>query len=273
MKLAGLKGLKAHNEAIEKAAQAREAAKEASSNNWMKLKDGMWVKGYFVEELDDEAEGYNAEVGTAEIVLEHSGPGKNGFQRRAECTVIDDGDAYPHEGCIPCLRRWEANRDKTEGWKDWRKATPKVYINFFVTEAGGEFKKGKATIPNPHSAGDVILISQSADSKQSVMPALLGYAEDGSITNRPFRITCAGEGTDTTYTLRGDDKAPAPFKAAEIERNDLSTAYKQVPFEEQAAYYDSTPGWVPAGTAAPVEGVQDSVQDSKESAGAGFKSW
>jgi len=273
MKLDGLKGLKAHNEAIEKAAKEREAAREAGSTNWMKLKDGMWLKGWFVEELDNEAEGYDPAIGTAAIVLEHSGPGPQGFKRRAECTVIEDENGgFPHEGCVPCQRRWEANRDKTEAWKLWKKAAARVYLNFVVTEAGGEYRPAKGpVVPNPHAAGDVIVVGQAADSKQSVMPSLLGYAEDGSITNRSFRITCAGEGTDTTYTLRSYDKEAAPFKVADVERNDLTKAYTTLTYDEQVAYYDSTPGYVPG--VGPVVSVEGATEVTAESSSAGFKSW
>ena len=266
MRLNGLKALKAHQEAQERRSTRSESDEDAKK--WMKLKDGMWVKGFFVEELDDEATNYDSSIGTAAIVTEHSGPGPRGYQRRAECTVQEDG----HSGCIPHERRWIANRDKTDDWQNWKKATARVYINFHVLESGGEFKDPDtgATIPNPHQPGDTILVSQAADSKQSIMPSLLDYAGDGTILDRPYRISCEGVKKDTTYKLRAYDKEDRPFKPEELERNDLDTAYKSLPYEEQAAYYDSTPGWVP-GSTAPSSGNSNSESDSKPSGN--FKSW
>jgi hypothetical protein len=168
--------------------------------------------------------------------------------------------------------RWIANRDKTDDWMNWKKATARVYINFYVTEAGGEGKdpRSGAKIENPHKAGDVILISQSADSKQSIMPSLLDYAADGTILDRPYRITCEGTGTDTTYKLRAYDKEDRPFEVTEVERNDLNTAYKHIPYEEQAAFYNSTPGWVPGSVAASGGAPSEPKTDTASS---GFKSW
>lgn len=261
MKLNGLKGLKAHQEAQER--KTSTATEDAPK--YMKLKDGLWIKGYFVEELDDEATNYDTEIGTAQIVLEHSGPGPMGYQRRGECTV-DEEDG--HSGCYPHQKRWEANRDKTEDWMNWKKAQPRVYVNFYVTEAGGTNPK---KIANPHEAGDVVLIAQSADSKQSIMPSLLDYASEGSITDRPYRITCSGEGTDTNYVLRSYDKEAAPFKPAEVERNDLSKAYRAIPFEEQQSYYESAPGWVPTGGSVAKESTFEAAQGEK--AKTGFTGW
>ena len=264
--LKGLAGLqKFQQDKVDEAAR-REAAKAEGAVNWMVLKDTHWIQGRFLNEIDETSPNYLAANGTAHIVLEHTGPGPQGFKRRAECTA--------HEGnCYVDEKRAEANKNQTEDWKNWSKAKPRIYLNFLVTAAGGnkvkDPKTGKEFEPK-HAAGDIIVVGQSVDSDQSIVGTLLEYAADGSITDREFRISCKGWGTDTTYRLKADDRSKSDVALDSLELNDLSAAYKQVPYEAQPQYYDTTPGWT--GGAASAEPSVAATGSDGEKKGA-FTSW
>jgi hypothetical protein len=178
---------------------------------FFKLLDGKSVKVRFLQEFDMDSPHYNAEAGLGFLAIEHQAPGN--FQRRALCTVEDEGRCY---GC----------EQYAAGNKDFRQKS-KLYVNVLVTQ--------------PDGTQEVQVLSQGNGPK-SVTPALLDAAgEFGSGTNRQFKISRKGAGqTDTSYTLTPLDKDDEPYDVLQHEMFDLEKVVYEKPYEEQAAYYNGS---------------------------------
>lgn len=253
--LKGLQGLKDYQE--KNAAPQYEEREKVEYVKWPRPKkagDPVTLRGRFLNEIDESSPHYDPEAGLAVIVVEHQGPGKEGYKRRAECTVEEDENGVPHN-CIPCERRWKANQDKTEDWKNWRKGNPRMYLNFaYINEEGEE----------------VVGVYNAPVEGQNIISTLLAYAEDGgSITNREFKITRSGTGTDTKYVAVALKEEDFEKKASEYELQNIAAAPLKVKYEQQARFYDSTPGWTPQGTA---DSGSEDDSDEKESK-PGFAGW
>lgn len=198
-----VKGLKNINERVEKDNAPRE-----KKVPYLSLKDGETVRLRFLQELDSDSPGYNEKAGLGFLAIEHQAGGN--FKKRALCT-IDEGKCF---GCE------QHQKDYKAGWRQ----KSKLYVNVLVTRDGQE--------------PEVAVLSQGNGPK-SVTPWLLEYAGDnGSITSQAFKLKRQGAGqTDTQYTLTPGKFDEAPYDVTQHELVNLDDAVRDIPYDEQAAYY------------------------------------
>ena len=64
------------------------------------------------------------------------------------------------------------------------------------------------------------------------------YIDEGSISNREWRIKRSGSGTNTTYILRDLGTEGDPFDFNQYDRFDTETIVRQVPYAEQEKFYN-----------------------------------
>jgi hypothetical protein len=201
--LRGIANIRGRKERIEREREEREANKAT----WFRLKkDGDSAMIRFLQELDEDAPGYNADRGTGFVALEHQNPKE--YMRKGLCSVDTEGMC---KGC-------ETHQlDYKGGWH----IRERLYINVLV-------KIGRE---EPF----VAVLSQGTSGK-SITPTLLEYAEDGGITNRWFKISRVGSTfNDTSYTLVGKDADNETFDEYEV--FDLNNVVRNVPYADQAAHY------------------------------------
>jgi hypothetical protein len=174
-------------------------AAEGRGGAFLRLKDGESARIRFLQELDEDSPGYNPEAGLGFLAVEYRDP--DDFRKRALDTS-DEG------GC------WMAE----QGWKP----RTSLYINVLNEDTG-----------------EVNVLTQGMGPK-SVVPWLIEYAGDqGTLTNRAFKIKRTGSGmTDTQYTLTPtgpEDKEP--FDVTAYELIDLEKVLNNVPYEQQENYF------------------------------------
>lgn len=193
------------------------------------------MKVRFLQELDADSPNYSEKNDLGFIAVMHQGPGDNGWKRKAMCTA-DEGD------CYPC----EQYKAFVEGWP---RANSLLYINVLENPGTDEER--------------VSVLSQGMSAKQ-ITPTLLSYARDtGSITNREWRITRNGEGTDTSYTLTAFDKQDFEKGVEEYEVFDLDTVPRKVDYDDQPEFFG----------AVNAEAKQDASSATPEKKASDFVSW
>jgi hypothetical protein len=200
----GLGKIKDYNAEIQRKKEERD-----NRATWFSLKDGESAKVRFLQELDADSPNYSEKNDLGFIAVEHVGPGAQGWRRKALCTA-DEGD------CFPCEQR-------RLDWENWKKASSRLYINVLV---------------NPDTADEFVAILSQGTSAKSITPTLIGYAGDtGSITDREWKITRNGTGTDTSYTVLAFDKKEFEKSVEDYELADLDKAVRHVPYDEQENFY------------------------------------
>lgn len=145
----------------------REATKPTERNfsefNWFKLspKDGEnTVMVRFLQELDEGADGYREDAGTAPVVVILEPPTPDGWKHRY--VVSED------------------NEELLSQLSDWKFRT-RLFINVAV-ERDGEWQL------------------ELWDASQSVARQLIEFhSEEGGITNQNFKVRRVGKGTETQY--------------------------------------------------------------------------
>lgn len=178
--------------------------------NYLKLSDGETIKMRFLQELDEDSPGFNKDAGQGFIAVEHQA-GAN-FKIRGLCSKEDE-----HDPCYGCEQN---NIDYKAGWKQ----KSKLYINVLAVRANGD--------------EEVAVLSQGNGPK-SVTPWLLEYAADnGSITGQWFKMKRKGSGqTDTAYTLTPGPFDKTPYDVTQHELINLDACVRDVPYEDQPAFY------------------------------------
>lgn len=190
---------------------------------WVSLKkDGETVKVTPLQELDKGSPNYSEKNGLARTYLEHSNP--DNFKLQAECTVGEDS-------CYGCENGWRQKRV--------------LYINVLVEETGKD----------PYVA-----VLSRGFGKNSPADTLRGIAADedfnNSITDKTFKYTRHGEGTNTSYSITALPK-PHKHKVEDYDLWDLGQAVFHVAPEKQERYYttgrikDDGDAKVPATAGAP----------------------
>lgn len=171
------------------------------------------VEVVFRQELDEAAPGYNEERGKGQVVVEHHGPGKDGYLKRASCTLEEEGRCYADERHA---QNWE------EGWKQ----RTNFYINVAGRTEGGEWK--------PY------VLSRNFNS--SFVDQLIMEAEDeGTITDKIFRITKSGSKTTTAWTPKRL-KEDAPELPEDMEFFDIDeVVLRKIPYDKQPEWYGAAP--------------------------------
>lgn len=204
-----LKGFAGIKKAREKAAEAREALN--NKIEWFSLsKDRKSARIVFLQELDSDGKNYNSSNGEVIALVEHQAPGKEGWKARALCTKEDEDRCYACE---------QYSLDPQAGWK----AKTMLYINVLDLEDN----KVKVLSRNVNN-NFVTLLSEE-------------YDDEGTITDRVFRITKSGEGLQTVWNLKGLNREHEPVPDEAPELYDLEKAVtavvKRVPYSEQREYY------------------------------------
>lgn len=205
----GLKGLKEYNKYNEDK-EARRIEAEANRLTWVKLDAGQSVKMRPLQELDDNSKNYSAKNGQGFIAVEHVSP--DNYQLKILCTAEEDG-------CVGCeqhkLHRTDA--EYKGGWKQ----KPRLYLNVLIDDGKND----------PY----VAVLSQGTGDK-SITPQLLEYAEDGSITDRWYKLSRKGGGLTTSYLLKAEDKTDDVDVEA-YEMQELTKAVRDVPYEDQTEHF------------------------------------
>lgn len=224
----GLSNIKRYNDEVE---ARREAAADRPQLTWFKIQDKESFKIRPLQELDEESPNYSEKNGVGFLAVEHANP-KN-YRLKGLCSIDEQGR------CVGCERHRENFK---AGWKQ----KSRLYLNVLVDEGNGK---------EPY----VAILSQGNGPK-SVTPTILEYAaENGTITNRWWKLTRNGKGqTDTSYTLIAfDPKDDVDVEAYEV--FDLDLAVRDIPYEEQAEFYDKV--WNASGDEQPKEESKTSVDE------------
>lgn len=207
-----VRGLNALNQQMEKA----EYSGEGQKGTWLKINDGQSVKIRFMQEIDPNSENYTEQAGTAFIAVEHTNP--ESYQRKALCSIEDQGRCF---GCE------QHRRDPKAKWGGKKR----FYANVIVDDG----------VKEPY----VAILSQGLGPKAVTETVIAWAGETGSITNTIWKVKRTGKGaTDTSYSA-------IPLPTASIEPIDFAkyelfnlekTAVRDVPYEEQEAFYFGTAG-------------------------------
>lgn len=192
---------------IAKLVDESEKPRSSSKTNWLQVSPGQTVSIRFVNELDEDASGFDPSRGLALVAYEHSNP--DDFRRKAVCTMEDEGRCF---GC-------EMNERGKKGW--YKK--PRFYINVLVDDG----------------VNDEYVATWSMGVKRSVtFETIREYAiETGSVSNLKWRLKRTGEGTDTTWTLIPTSPDAVPFDWSSVDIPNLESALRQVPYSEQEKFY------------------------------------
>lgn len=201
--LKGLAAIRAFQEEQKAKAEAANRPKAEWLSSVFPKETGDEITVEFMQELDEDSPGYDAEAGVGLLQVEHQAPGKEGFKRRANCTMDDEGS------CYACERH---AMDYKEGWRQ----RTNLYINVLLN-------------------GKPYVLSRNANS--AFAEALIAEAVDeGTITNNKFRIKKVGVDTGTNWLLKRlkeDAEHPADVKPFNLDE----TAIRAIPYDKQAEYY------------------------------------
>lgn len=213
----GLAGLKRYQqEQAEKAAQ-RDRPKAEWFTGVFPKKTGDSVNVVFLQELDKEAENYDEARGIGFIEVEHHGPGKDGFKKRATCT-LSEGD------CYACERHRSSYQSVADYKGDWKQRS-NLYINVAV-EVDGEWKPFVLS-RNANSTFTETLIQEAID--------------EGSITNAVYRINKTGSGTKTQWIPKRLPKVAMPDVSGLGVFDINETVLRDIAYEKQPEWYGDAP--------------------------------
>ena len=210
----GLKAIKALREKAE-AEKAARGDRDRPKITFFKLGDGESRRVRFLQELDEESPNYNADAGIGVIMLEHQGPGPEGWKRRAQCT-LEEGQ------CFPCEQRAAGD------YENWRKPKSVMYLN---------------VLENPGTENEQVSVLSQSVFGQGIIGTLIEYASDeemgGSITNREWKITRNGEKTESKHTAVAYGTKEFDKPVTDYTLFDLTQTVAKVPYERQEAFYTS----------------------------------
>lgn len=226
MAITGLAGFKAEKKRREEAAEERNRPK-AEYFNWKKNqnkedKNVAYVR--FLQELDADVDTYNPDRGLPVMQVEHTAPGKEGFKRRANCTLEDEGQCYAcerHEQDKATAVVGPDGKKKLKGWGQ----KSNLYIWALV-----DYKDGEGARP--------VVISRSFGS--TFVEDLIEQVEEDDnnrLTDKMFKITKSGSGLQTQWKLR-PAKGVELYDDTDVEVLPLEqSVLRSIPYDEQAAYY------------------------------------
>lgn len=191
-----------------------DAASSGGGGKYLKIEPNKSIKVWFLQELTEDAENYNPEVGTAELVQVVQSPAD--FTKSAQYT--GDKAEFNNES-------WTAEQAAT-GEKGWN---PKLHllVNVAVLEEDNE--------------GNEVWRSKVLDQKfssQHIGNDLVDIASEfGTITDRVFKISRKGEGTKTEYGIIPLGEGEYPFEVSDLEIYDLKSHYPLIAPDQQKAFY------------------------------------
>lgn len=224
MAITGLANFKAEKAKREAAAEERNRPK-ANYFNWKKNqnkedKNVAYVR--LLQEFDEGVETYRDDRGLPVMQVEHTAPGKQGYLRRANCTLESEGQCYACERHAEDRAEAKAEgRTKLKGWGQ--------KSNFYIW-ALVDYKDGEG--PQP------VVISRSFGS--SFLEDLIETVEEdekNQITDKMFKITKSGVDLQTKWKLRQANGVQL-YDDTDVEVLPLEeSVLRFIPYEEQAAYY------------------------------------
>lgn len=192
--------------------QMQKDADAANNGDYLKLADKEQLRIRFLQELSEEAPGYDEARGLASYVKVHQNP--KDFKKQALCTRGEgNGDCY---GC----EQYSKGTKETGRWKP----KGRLYVNVLVKAADGD---------------QIKVLQQSLFAKHVALTLMEFAAEYGSITDRDYKIKRTGtEMNNTSYSLTPLEKSDSPTIEGEL--HDLSTVVRHVPYDEQHDFYEAT---------------------------------
>lgn len=199
------------------------------------LKESSSIKFRLMQELDTDAEFYDADRGIGLVTPIHQTPfGVKPF-RAARCTKESEGNCY---GC----ERY-ANRDD-ENAKGWRPQTT-VYVNA-LAEVDGEFKP--------------FVFGQKA--RSALVEFLIEYSgETNTVTDVVLKLTKSGVGKDTKYTVLQLRTKPEDFPIGDHPIFPVEQAIANIEYAKQPAFYGGAVASAEEGTTAPVKVAATTADD------------
>jgi len=197
--------------------EERIAAASRPKANWFSFPDKRTnvATVRFLQELDEDADNYNADRGLGALIIEHLSPNPDfRKQKRASCTADTEGH------CYGCERHAE---DRKAGWGQ----KSSLYINVLYSFDEDEAPKVGVLKRNFNSSFVTQLIDEAA--------------EENTITDANFRITRSGDGPTTQLTLKKLSPAKvAPFDDSKAEVFNLEqTVLYNIAYSDQPKYYGS----------------------------------
>ncbi|AXH69606.1 single strand DNA binding protein [Streptomyces phage LukeCage] len=232
--LKGLDAIRAYKKKMaEQAAEREERAKNADrpKPKYLRLGVDESVKVRFLQEMDTEARNYDPNKGVGVGAVEHQGLDGN-FKFRANCTIETDRD----NRCWACEKARVAKQgSKEKGYSQRRN----YYINVLVDRGDG-------------NEPEVYVLSRGLNSS-FVADLMEETDEEGSITEKTYKLTRRGSGTDSTYSLREvkNDTTFDKFDFDSLELFDIeSQVLRNIPYEtdyekrvfSQEQFYTQSPG-------------------------------
>jgi hypothetical protein len=154
--------------------------------------------------------------------VEHQAPGPQGYLRRANCTLEAEGRCYACERHKEDRAEMKATgRKEAKGWGQKR--------NFYIW-ALVDYRDGEGVKP-------VILSRSFGSSFVEDLIAEVEEDEENRITNKMWKVTKSGTGTQTKWGLRLA-KGVELYDDSEVEVPALEeTALRAIPYEDQPSYY------------------------------------
>lgn len=223
--------------------QARKDHEEAVANakrpkaNWFSWKD---VKGdtqivQFLQELDADATGYNADNGLGIFPHEHVSPAN--WQKRAECTLESEGRCAPDEWHNAANA--SGNKDYKGGWK--------AKVNFYITVLADGKDESGAVVPQAQ------ILSRNFYS--TFVEDLIDIADaEGTITDRKYVIKKSGSDTTTRWSIKEYKVSGkvVPADVTDVPAYDLKeSAVRHIAYDDQPAFFEQVPvAQVPVGASA-----------------------
>jgi hypothetical protein len=193
---------------ITKGLRKMQEKQDHKSVKWLKIPDGSSYRVRFLDDLDESADTNLHGAGVAVMLEEHTSP--QDFRRKALCTRDEEGR------CWACEQATKAPRT---GWGK----RGRVYVNVLVNDGNEE----------PY----VAIWSMGIAKSPAFETLKETYIDDGSISNREWRIKRSGSGTNTTYILRDLGVEAEPFNFTQFEKFDTETIVRHVPYSEQESFY------------------------------------
>lgn len=195
---------------IKKKAAAANSGGGDGESPFLSLKDGDKVAIRFLQEFEDDSQYYDERRGLVKVLMEHSNP--KDFKQTMTCTAESEGRCWACEQTtLPDIG------------KKW-KAKMRFYANVLVRNPDGE---------------DKVKILKRGFSDKDIGMKLVNIAEEfEGLGGMDVSYMRSGSGlNDTSYDVI--PKAPKKLTKAEseLELIDISKFAKEVPYDQQAAFF------------------------------------
>lgn len=195
--------------------EATKSKQRAKDINFFSLDDGESRVVRFLQELDYDSDFYNEDAGVAVLAVEWKSSAD--WRKKIVDTTESEGQCYPAE----------VDAQERAAGVDWQARTygrsTRLYINLLAVD--------------PEDGEEKVFVWNA---QKAVAQYLLEFSnEEGGITNRTFKVTRAGSGSDTKYNLFPKGEDAEPFDVTQYELVDVEDRLlREVPYSEQRAYFE-----------------------------------